>query len=134
MIMIGIDTNILLRLLLVEDVEQHRRAKAYILEHCGRDQPGYISVIVLCELMWTLHRSYRFDRNKQAQVVQALLDVENMVVEDHDVVRMALIDFRRSSLGFADCLMGRRNARAGCQHTITFDEKASRLESFELLA
>ena len=132
--MIGIDTNILLRLLLVEDVGQHRRAKVYILEHCTREQPGYISVIVLCELMWTLHRSYRFDRNKQAQVVQALLDVENMVVEDHDLVRIALTDFRSSSLGFADCLMGRRNARAGCKHTITFDKAASKLDSFELPA
>ena len=132
--MIGIDTNVLLRLLLMEDVEQHRAAKIYILENCGRDQPGYISVVALCELMWTLQRSYRFDRNKQAEVINALLDVENMIVEDHDWVRMALTDFRSSNLGFADCLMGRRNARAGCKHTITFDKAASKLDSFELLA
>jgi len=132
--MIGIDTNVLLRLILVDDEEQFSKAKAHLSNHCTRDNPGYISVIVLSEYVWTLDRTFRFSRSDQGKAIQSLLDVENLVVEDHDLVRSALNEFKSSNVEFADCLIGRRNERARCLHTVTFDQKASKLDSFELLS
>lgn len=132
--MLGIDTNILLRLVLVDDADQHEIAKDYLLTHCNRDNPGHVSVVVLCEFVWTLERTFRFSKENQAKAVQALLDVEHFLVEDHDLVRLALEEFRSSKAEFPDCLIGRRNARAGCDRTVTFDKAASKLGSFELLS
>ena len=35
--------------------------------------------------------------------------------------------------GFADCLIGQTNRTAECRRTVTFDRKAAKLDTFELL-
>lgn len=132
--MTGIDTNILLRFFLKDDKDQLIKARHFLANECTRENPGYVSTIVLCEMILTIKIGLKRDRSFCADLIQSLLDIEHIVVEDHDLVRLALKDYRSSKAGFADCLMGRRNARAGCHHTITFDKAASKLASFELLS
>ena len=40
----------------------------------------------------------------------------------HPVVHAAFTDYRDGKGDFADYLIGRRNAAAGCEHTVTFDK------------
>jgi predicted nucleic-acid-binding protein len=49
--MIGLDTNVLVRYLTQDDPEQALRANHLIESHCTRKDPGWISLIVLCELV-----------------------------------------------------------------------------------
>jgi len=129
----GIDTNILVRFFMQDNTSQFNLSRQFLLMECSRSQPGYINTIVLCELIWTLKRTYKLKREQLILIIEQLLDVEQAIIEEQDLVRRALKDFRFSKADFADCLIGQKNLKAGCKQTITFDRSAATLDSFERL-
>jgi len=131
--MIGIDTNLLVRLVVNDDERQSLAVERFIQEHSSSEDPCYISNIVLIEMVWVLESAYGFDRNSVADVLDRLLEVEQFDFDSPDEVAAAVDDFRYRGVEFADCLLGRTNIFAGCEHTITFDRKAAKLPGFKLL-
>jgi predicted nucleic-acid-binding protein len=131
--MIGIDTNVLLRLLVRDDDAQVRAAERFIATHCSPDDPGFVSLVVVVETAWALRRLYLYDRSQIAAALSSLLDVAELEIESAAEVRSAVADFATSAAGFVDCLVARTNAAAGCTHTVTFDRKAAKLAAFEFL-
>jgi len=131
--MIGIDTNVLLRLLVHDHDAQARAAERFITTHCSRENPGFVSCIVIAEIAWALKRLYGYDRSEIATAIRALLNVTELEIESADEVHLAVSEFEQSGGGFVDCLLARTNATAGCEHTVTFDRKAAKLPGFKLL-
>jgi predicted nucleic-acid-binding protein len=131
--MIGIDTNVLLRLLVRDQQEQVRAAEKFIAVRCSKEDPGYVSRVVIAETAWVLKDVYGYGRPQIAAAMRAVLNVSEVEVESADEVDSAIIDFERSSAGFIDCLLARTNAAAGCEYTVTFDRKAAKLGAFRLL-
>jgi len=132
--MIGLDSNILVRLIVGDDPNQMRVAERFIAEHCTRKKPGFINLVVLCELVWTLDRMYRFSRADIANAISGILSNEILLIDDHEHVVGALGRFQKQGYDFADALIGLMNRGRGCETTITFDRKAAKLEGFRLLS
>ena len=132
--MIGIDTNILLRLILADDPKQAMAVRNFIHEHCSADDPGFVSHIVLVELAWTLARIYGYTGEQISASLEQILETSQLDVESSTDVAAALRSYRDGAAGFADCLLGRANLTAGCETTVTFDRKAAKLPGFKLLA
>lgn len=130
--MIGIDTNVLVRFLTGDDPAQALRAKA-VMERCTPQEPGWISVIVLCEIVWVLLRGYRYSREQVAGVVARLLRTAEFEIEDSDLARQALERFTKEGFDFADALIGLRNERSGAPQTYTFDQAAAGMPQFRLV-
>ncbi len=128
----GLDTNVLLRLITADDPDQIERARRY-LEEQRRHAPFWINTIVLCELIWALTASYKFDRPRVVAVMLLLLRSDEVALESKQVIADALYLFRTSRADFADCLIGLSNGLAGCERTATFDRQAARLDEFELI-
>jgi predicted nucleic-acid-binding protein len=131
--MIGIDTNLLLRLIVADEPKQAVAARNFILENCSADEPGFVSQIVLVELAWTLARVYGFARDRIADALEQILETTHLDVESSSVVADALRRYRAGPANFADCILGLANMAAGCSHTVTFDRKAAKLPGFKLL-
>lgn len=131
--MIGIDTNVLLRLLVRDHEDQARLAEKYIAAHCSQEDPAYISRLVIAETAWVLKDIYRYYRAQIAAALRALMHVSEFEIESAAEADAALRDFEASSAGFTDCLLARTNAGAGCDYTVTFDRKAAKLAGFELM-
>jgi predicted nucleic-acid-binding protein len=131
--MIGIDTNVLLRLLVREHDGQLKAAERFIDTHCSGDDPGYVSRIVIAEIAWVLKDVYDYDRSQIAGAIRGILNVSQFEIDSADEVHAAVTDFEKFPAGFTDCLIARTNASAGCDYTVTFDRKAAKLERFELL-
>lgn len=131
--MIGIDTNLLLRLIVGDEPRQVVIAREYLRDHCNTDEPGYVCHIVLVELVWTLARAYGYSRERIAAAIEQILETAQLDVESSNDVAAAVKDYRRGTADFADCLLVRVNAASGCTHTVTFDRKAAKLAGFELL-
>jgi len=128
----GVDTNVLLRIVTADDPAQVERARQYLHEE-QRHAPFWINRIVLCELIWALTASYKFDRERVAAVVLLLLRSDEVALEGKKVVEDALYLFQTSKADFADCLIGLSNGLAGCERTATFDRRAAELDEFELI-
>lgn len=128
----GLDTNVLLRLLLADDPRQAARAREWLRAQAA-DEEFLINRIVLCEVVWTLRQGYRFDRERIANVIDRLLKSYSIVVEDEHSVEFALYLYRTGSADFSDCLLGVTNGFLGCTATATFDRRAAELNEFELI-
>jgi len=127
---IGLDTNLLLRSILDDDREQFLRATKYIAAHCSAAEPGFVNRIVVCELAWTLERSYRISRETIADAMAGLLASVDLTIEDAEEIRGLLPAYRAGTVGFVDLLLARLNLRQGCSATAAFDRKAARIEGF----
>ena len=61
--MIGLDTNVLVRYLTQDDPQQSARANNLIETQCTKNEPGWIALIVLCELVWVLRGAYNYKKS-----------------------------------------------------------------------
>lgn len=131
--MTGIDTNLLVRYVTRDDPEQYRAAKSFLESDCTRESPGYVNVIVLCELGWVLTSVYDVSDGKLADIVDQLLRTHQLQIERRDQVRVALTQFKREAAGFPDCLLGQINRESGCNETVTFDQDAAEMDGWREL-
>jgi predicted nucleic-acid-binding protein len=122
--MIGLDTNIVVRYLTHDDPAQTTAAVS-VMDSLSSDSPGFLSLIVIAELVWVLETSYRFKKKEVEQVLEALLRSKELVIERAEIVAQALRKFSASRADFADCLIERSAHAAECQHTVTFDRNAA---------
>jgi predicted nucleic-acid-binding protein len=127
--MIGLDTNVVVRLFVEDDAAQAVAARRAV-ERFTEEDPGFISLAVLAETAWVLDRIYRFPPLAVADAVEGLLKTETFVVQNSEQVYLAVEAVRSGSGSFADVLVGALSQWAGCDTTLTFDVKASRLDGF----
>ena len=131
--MIGIDTNILLRLWLNDAPAQNKRIDALLAEHGNTPGSLLVTDVVLAEALWTLRSAYQQDKAAQALAVHSLLDETAFAFEDRDAVSLALDLFERNACGFSDCLVAAKHRRLGCSFTATFDRSMRKLPEVKLL-
>ena len=125
--MIGIDTNVVVRLVVADDADQTRRARRLIDQALGRDEPVVVSLLVLLESEWVLRSRYGFSREALLGIFRALLEASELSFEDEPALEEALFHWKDSACGFSDCLIAAHNRQMGCRATATFDAKAARL-------
>ena len=128
----GLDTNVLVRLLVADDAAQAEQALRYVARNCTADAPCWLNRIVLCELVWVLDRAYGYGREEIGKAVESLLRTAQLVAEDAEPAWAALRIYRAGG-DFADALIGRSNQLHGCDATGTFDRQAARLDGFEIV-
>ena len=121
--MIGLDTNILVRFITHDDATQAATAMR-LMASLSADSPGYVSLVVLVELIWVLEGFYRFRGKEVEDVVESLLRGREMRLERPDLVEQAVRRFKAGSADLADCIIERAAHAAGCDYTLTFDRKA----------
>ncbi len=130
----GLDTNVLVRIVVNDDARQTALAKKLLERESSLEEPWFINRIVLCELVWVLETSYRFPRAMIADALEHIFLTAEFEVENADQALSALRGYREGRADFADALLGTTNRARGCETTLTFDRGASRLEQFEMLS
>ena len=129
--MIGLDTNILLRLVTGDDEAQVKTITRWLAVH-ARDETLYVNHVVLAETLWTLKSGYGYARSDLAKFVDSLLGNAVFEIEEMGLVEDALRLFKSTQADFADCLIFAKNARS-CAVTITFDKAVRELPQATLL-
>jgi len=120
---IGLDTNVLVRYVMQDDPRQSPRATR-LIEALTPDEPGFVPVVALVELVWVLSGSYALSRAQIATVLDTLLRSKELVVDRAEFVTQALHRFTGTGADFSDALIERIAAAAGCSTTVTFDAGA----------
>ena len=111
--MIAVDTNIVVRFLMGDDVRQSQRAVDLF-----RRETIFVAKSVVLEAEWVLRRGYRQKPAAVAGALEALIGLPNVVCEDEAGVRQALIWYQ-SGMDFADALHLAGSSRA--KAFVTFD-------------
>jgi predicted nucleic-acid-binding protein len=130
----GVDTNILLRYITQDDPEQCMQANRFIDGCDAEGERLFVSVIVICELAWTLRGPrYRYDVPSIAATVKRLLEIPLFEIESREMVRLALSDYQEGRADLADFMIGCSARRAGCSDTVTLDRRLAEHDGFTLL-
>ena len=131
--MIGVDTNVLARLIVEDDPKQLEAAKRFFSTRSPTD-PALISLVVVAELVWVLRSPYSFSVERVIDVIAAMLTSDDFVLERSDLVEQAVVLARESRVDIADCLISAVAASLGAGSTVTFDKVAAkRIPGMELL-
>ena len=130
--MTGLDTNVLVRYVMQDDARQSARATR-LIESFSAEAPGYVPVVVLVELVWVLAGSYALGRAQVAAVLDTLLRSKELVVDRGEPVTQALKRYSTGGADFADALIERLAAAAGCKLTMTFDAGAAKSAAMTLV-
>ncbi|MGI8417610.1 MAG: PIN domain-containing protein [Nakamurella sp.] len=129
--MIGLDTNVVVRYLVQDEPEQSAQASA-VIDALTENDPGFLSLVTVVELYWVLRRAYKISATGCAELIGGLLDARELRVGQDSIVRAALIASREGP-DFADAVIAELGRAAGCQHTVTFDQRAARSKGMRLL-
>lgn len=130
--MIGLDTNVLVRYIMQDDPVQTPQANA-LVDALAADRPGFVAVVSVIELAWVLTGCFGLERTQVADAIEGLIRSKEILVERADVVWQALRIYREGVGDFADCLIARSAAAAGCERTMTFDRGAVKACGMELI-
>lgn len=130
--MIGLDTSVLVRDIMQDDVRQSPKANK-LIESLTVDAPGFVPIVAVVELVWVLSSSYDLSRAQVAQALELLLRTKEVVIDRADHVLKALRAFKAGSADFADALIERAASSAGCARTMTFDVAASKAAGMSLI-
>jgi len=129
---IGLDTNVLARYVLQDDPRQSAKASR-LFDSLSVDAPGFVSVVVVVELVWVLGAGYKVPRAQLAAVLETLLRSKELVIDHAELVAQALARFASGGVDFADALIERMAAAAGCTATMTFDQGAAKAAGMTLV-
>ncbi|MFZ0746841.1 MAG: type II toxin-antitoxin system VapC family toxin [Terracidiphilus sp.] len=132
--MIGLDTNVLWRYLVQDDPAQSPKATEVIERRLTKEDPGFVSLVCILEIVWVLGSLYKRSRGEIADHVEMILAADSLEVQNEQEVYQAVIALRNGSGTFEDALIGALGAWWGCSATLTFDQDAAqRLSGFQLL-
>lgn len=131
--MIGLDTNVLIRYIMQDDLKQSSLATR-LIESRSIESRGFVPLVSVVELFWVMSSAYELDRGQLITALEGLLRTKELVVERAEIVWKALRIFQSANVDFADCLIERSAAAAGCEKTMTFDRGAAKSAGMALLA
>ena len=131
--MTGLDTNVIIRYIAQDDPRQSAAATRLMEKTLTVEQPGFVTLVTLCEAAWVLAECYAADRARIRSVLQGLLETRQIVVESAELVWRALRIWQASGADFSDALIGEVALAAGATKVLTFDKAAAKLPSFALL-
>ena len=114
----AVDTNVVVRLLVGDDVSQSRRAAALF-----RNESIMITTSVILETEWVLRSLYRFDRIKIIENLRKFAGIGNVEFENPLAIESAL-RWCEDGLDFADAL--HLASSAGADAFATFDAQMQR--------
>jgi predicted nucleic-acid-binding protein len=131
--MYGLDTNVLVRFFTQDDPIQSRKATAIVERRLTPENPGFVSLVTMVETVWVLASVYQQTGRQIAGIVERMLQADSLVVQNEQEVFIAAQELKRGHAAFADALIGALGAWAGCGSTLTFDKRAARLKTFEVV-
>ena len=119
--------------MVADDAQQAASAVRLVKQSRGTGGVLYISIVVLCELVWVLTRGYGHAKAEIIGVLELILMTKQFELENDPLVRRSLDAFQAGRGDFADYLIGEICREAGCEDCITFDGGLKGAAGFTLL-
>jgi len=127
----GIDTNVLVRYLVNDDVVQSKKAFSFIKSLSATNQ-GFVSLVTIVETIWVLDSVYCQEEELIKEAMLKLTKSPRLIVQCAKEIEDALSK-EKSEGDLSDAIIAQIGLSFGCEDTVTFDRKAAKLEGMRLL-
>ncbi len=131
--MLGLDTNVVARIVLADDPLQTAQALALIAQASRDGDMVMLSLCTVLELEWVLRSRAKLTKTQILRVLKQLLEAHDLEIDSEPALEHALYLHENSSADFAECLFVAQYQRLGCRTMMTFDRQAATLPGAELL-
>lgn len=132
--MIGLDTNVIARIVLADDAVQTRQALALLARAQAAGETVVLSLATVLELEWVLRGVAKLAKSQVSLVFKQLLETEDLQIPDEQILEQAIYIYESNKSDFAECLFWAQYQRMGCRVMLTFDAVAARMGGVELVA
>jgi len=129
----SLDTNIIIRFLVNDDLKQGELVKKLLLKAEKNNEVFFISIAVVLEILYVLDSVYRYSREEVIAAFEAMLLMPVLLFDNTEVIQKFIALAGKTGIELEDLLIGVIAKEAGCEKTITFDKKATKSNLFELL-
>jgi predicted nucleic-acid-binding protein len=128
-----LDADVLVRYIAQDDAAQSPKATR-LIESLTADNPGFIGLVSLTELVWVLAGCNASGKDELIAVLEGLLRAKGLQIENAETVWKAVRQFKEGNADFADCLIECSARQQGCDYTATFDRAAAKHCRMRLIA
>lgn len=130
---LGLDTNVVARLVLADDPTQTYQALALIQGARSAGRQLVLGLPTVLELEWVLRSCARLDKASVLRVVKGLLESQDLEIDNEHTLEQAVYHYENGTADFADCLFAAHYRALGCSVMLTFDRDAGRLAGAQWL-
>jgi predicted nucleic-acid-binding protein len=127
---IGIDTNVLVRIIVQDDIVQTDQA----IDLIKKEETVFISAVVLCEAAWVFETCYMLTKQQLIDVFERILRIRQFGIEYSDTIWLAIEEYKRINTDLSDCIIGAIAQHHECTAIATFDKKAAKSAYFVLIS
>ncbi len=120
---IVIDTNLLIRYLVNDDIRKAQIVDTLLKKAGKGDIHILMPSIVAAELVWVLESFYHMEPAEIADLVDAILNTPGLTVSDDSMVRSALKRYRTKGVDLVDAWIAAFSQEKGAHEIHTFDKK-----------
>ncbi len=129
----GLDTNILIRFLVRDDIKQAEKVFTLFKQAESKRHLFFISNFTVIETVWVLSKLYKCSNKDISNTFNVLLSIPIINFESENLLKEFIILAEKTNLDLADLLIGLSGSYNNCKETITFDKKAAKSDLFILL-
>lgn len=129
----SLDTNVLVRLLVKDDVQQTNAALKLLSQHVKHSETLFVPISVALELEWVLRSRYKFSKADVLLALSSILAAVELEFESEDALEQALVNYEEGNADYADYLHLALSQRGDALPFWTFDVGASKAEGAKLL-
>lgn len=121
--MIGVDTNILLRAVLEDDLDQAKAARIFLEKAC-RENKLFISSFAILEMVWVLKMKKR-SREQICESILDLVDSPGIVIGNREIIIKAVEKYAHGKADFGDYMILSEGEYFGSKQMVSFDQTLS---------
>ena len=130
---LGLDTNVVARLVLADDPTQTYQALALIQGARSAGRQLVLGLPTVLELEWVLRSCARLDKAAVLRVLKGLLESQDLEIDNEHTLEQAVYHYENGTADFADCLFAAHYRALSCSVMLTFDRDAGRLAGAQWL-
>ena len=121
----ALDTNAVIRFLVKDGEKEAQAVRRILLKAEKEGNSFFITCPVVLETMWVLSSVYEYEREDIVCAVENLLSLPVLTIENHKTLTALCHEAQISKVELPDLLIGLVARDAGCDSTLTFDQKAT---------
>ena len=129
----ALDTNLLVRFLIADDVKQAKKVRQLFKKAEKNKSELFVTLLVIIELIWVLESVYDIARKDIVAVINDMLEMPIFKFEHQSTLYEFTNTAKANKIDLSDLLISLSAKTLKCETTLTFDKKASKFEYFELL-
>ena len=128
----AVDTNILIRFLVGDDVVQTETVYSIFKKAELEKKELFVPLLVILETIWVLESVYEIQRTEILDSIKDLLLMQIFKFDHISALQQFAHYAQGNRLDLSDLLIACSAKVQGCESVITFDKKASSFQLFEL--